>query len=138
MDSVLLYQSNLQATSSNAQSYKSRKKKITIWKSDFSKVANSQFTRKIRIYSFFLKIFSNRWSLLHYFSIFSPLWYFHDFQHTTCNLKLYSFDFVCKPESVHLIDLKKEIIIIYWPHGKTLPTLASLLFEFQKQKPNTL
>ena len=57
MDSVLLYQSNLQATSSNAQSYKSRKKKITIWKSDFSKVANSQFTRKVKIYSFFKNIF---------------------------------------------------------------------------------
>ena len=58
MDSVLLYQSNLQATSSNAQSNKSRrKKKITIWKSDFSKVADSQFTWKVKIYSFFKNIF---------------------------------------------------------------------------------
>ena len=32
-------------------------KKITIWKSDFSKVADSQFTWKVKIYSFFKNIF---------------------------------------------------------------------------------
>ena len=57
MDSVLLYQSNLQATSSNAQSYKSRKKKSQFGKVTFQKSQTLNLPERLKYIVFFKKFF---------------------------------------------------------------------------------
>ena len=57
MDSVLLYQSNLQATSSNAQSYKSRKKKSQFGKVTFQKSQTLNLPERLKSIVFFKNFF---------------------------------------------------------------------------------